>query len=664
MSAELFGKRYETVGSSSAALLLKSSGTIKLQWGSKYIDLIKNGKLAVDSQKFFKIVDNESQIQDDGIYLTSDDEGVWISISGVKINLEGQNNYVSFLKEQDTSPEEKQQALRNIGFYYENLDEVPELTSGIIYNESDNKLYIIKDGQKLEYSMSKEEKVNNVFEEIFIGKIHIYDSSSGSTISGSEVIELYIDNTLVGSIYNNNVQLETDLSVNKIQSVGASPNSGFRLYKEKGKSTLEIDNLIVRNQKEQEDGDIVIYSSISNIITSVDLAEEETEETEETLLTFYLKYENLFKQGQKILVLVPNDNTLQIEEEKQDDSSVNISASIDRAISQQVDIKLTSNSQEIGTLTIPIGETDSNIINVSQELFEDLEYELVNRVSEIVMEGEPSKLTPQYLTVQEAESESIVVSTSIDSDLLVGRKIYSVDDPLIKIENNNLDVIEDGNITTRIGEVPYEEQKSGMYSNNFIGENSKLYGAIFKEDYPKYDMQAPTDFGDSKYDKVVPSIEWIKKLISDAVPSGTIAMYNGQAPIPDSWAICDGTNGTPNLIGRFIKASNVSGEIGGSDEIQLGLDNIPEHTHTFVSGTATTKPSGLHSHQYSKPRAGKSDNANDRLIAEFIEDGTTSSDGEHTHDIDMSSIILSKEGKSVPLKWEPKYYSLIYIMKK
>ena len=42
---------------------------------------------------------------------------------------------------------------------------------------------------------------------------------------------------------------------------------------------------------------------------------------------------------------------------------------------------------------------------------------------------------------------------------------------------------------------------------------------------------------------------------------------------------------------------------------------------------------------------------------------TTSSAGAYSHTIDMSSAQLSQEGQGTPLKQEPKYYSLIYIMK-
>ena len=51
----------------------------------------------------------------------------------------------------------------------------------------------------------------------------------------------------------------------------------------------------------------------------------------------------------------------------------------------------------------------------------------------------------------------------------------------------------------------------------------------------------------------------VQQLLDLLIPQGTIVMWNGDS-IPEGWALCDGTKGTPNLIGSFIKASNVSGE--------------------------------------------------------------------------------------------------------
>jgi len=145
-------------------------------------------------------------------------------------------------------------------------------------------------------------------------------------------------------------------------------------------------------------------------------------------------------------------------------------------------------------------------------------------------------------------------------------------------------------IHTRIGEVKEEEIESlkqcpeeneeipnfGIYSDNFIGLNSILYDPVFKKrcDYPKYDksIEIPQDPDNEKYKSIIPNIEWIQKLIEIATPKGTIVMFNGAQEIPKGWALCDGTNGTPNLIGKFIKGAK---SLSDSGEVpsELSEDN-------------------------------------------------------------------------------------------
>lgn len=151
--------------------------------------------------------------------------------------------------------------------------------------------------------------------------------------------------------------------------------------------------------------------------------------------------------------------------------------------------------------------------------------------------------------------------------------------------------------------------------------------------------------------------------IPDIVFPGMIVMYNGQAPIPTGWHICDGTGGTPNLVGSFIKAGTSAGETGGKEEIELKIENLPPHTHKFSQSSVTTSESGEHSHIYRAPVPGDSDNANDRTVQRSSTDALTSPAGNHTHTIDLSSAALEEVGEGIPLKWEPKYYSLIFIMK-
>lgn len=39
---------------------------------------------------------------------------------------------------------------------------------------------------------------------------------------------------------------------------------------------------------------------------------------------------------------------------------------------------------------------------------------------------------------------------------------------------------------------------------------------------------------------------------NELLPAGSIIMWYGAAPAPKGWAICDGTNKTPDLRGRFV----------------------------------------------------------------------------------------------------------------
>lgn len=83
------------------------------------------------------------------------------------------------------------------------------------------------------------------------------------------------------------------------------------------------------------------------------------------------------------------------------------------------------------------------------------------------------------------------------------------------------------------------------------------------------------------------------------VPRGTIVMFFGDAKtIPQGWAKCDGKNGTPNLIGKFVRYGEsvptlVGGvptaKTGGNDRTSITLQssNLPDHTHSYTYQTIT-----------------------------------------------------------------------------
>jgi len=121
---------------------------------------------------------------------------------------------------------------------------------------------------------------------------------------------------------------------------------------------------------------------------------------------------------------------------------------------------------------------------------------------------------------------------------------------------------------------------------------------------------------------------------SQLVPPGVIVMWSGSiANIPSGWALCDGTNGTPDLRNRFIVGAGSSyavGAKGGAAEVTLTVDQMPSHRHSvaaqFGSGSGVT---GL-----------------------YYGDGTTS-----------KTVWTSYVGDGKPHENRPPYYALAFIMK-
>jgi microcystin-dependent protein len=80
------------------------------------------------------------------------------------------------------------------------------------------------------------------------------------------------------------------------------------------------------------------------------------------------------------------------------------------------------------------------------------------------------------------------------------------------------------------------------------------------------------------------------KTTLETFPVGGIIMWSGTvAAIPTGWALCDGTNGTPNLTGKFVVHADADsggtydvGDTGGADSVTLTTSQIPSHTHSYT----------------------------------------------------------------------------------
>jgi len=69
----------------------------------------------------------------------------------------------------------------------------------------------------------------------------------------------------------------------------------------------------------------------------------------------------------------------------------------------------------------------------------------------------------------------------------------------------------------------------------------------------------------------------------EVVIKGMILLWSGEtSSIPAGWALCDGTNGTPDLTDKFVMGAGGDqspGDTGGEESHMLDISEMPAHTH-------------------------------------------------------------------------------------
>ncbi|WP_136525969.1 hypothetical protein [Geomonas ferrireducens] len=159
----------------------------------------------------------------------------------------------------------------------------------------------------------------------------------------------------------------------------------------------------------------------------------------------------------------------------------------------------------------------------------------------------------------------------------------------------------------------------------------------------------------------------------NGVPKGGVIMWSGAVTaIPDGWALCDGTNGTPDLKDRFIVGAGkgyVTGATGGETAHILTIGEMPNHNHSGATGNDS--PDHIHydaghTHIQNKfdssggvTQVGGGSGSGTNITNTSTQPGFASIGGastRHTH-------MISAEGGGAPHNNLPPYYALAFIMK-
>lgn len=625
---KLFGRTYSTVGNSDSDFIIKTRGQVKVQWGKKFIDIIKDGKLNVDAE-VIKKVSSPDRISSDGIYYVESTNEVMLKIGNTVINLsdDGSGTFVSYALSQNVTSEQREMALSNIGIRFNSEESAiaSGIDSGIVFLDDSQRWYIVKDGMFIAYPSELSNPYSN---QIVLKK---NDGNKGALIiEGSGVnnslalgskdgLLLYLAGQ-TGYITNNgNIQVNindieslniapegiTTQSVisNMIKSEGASQTTGFRLYTSGGESTLEIDNLLVRNNTETVS---LLYSDLLSLVSQsalvvgsmyriVDFQNEweltteentvlEDEIYEDSGVTEIVTYKNV-----RPLVVVPNTTSTIGEAYYVDNPEWELKYDVN--YSDEIIVPVyddTMNVKETSTMT-----AKGRITKLTDEKGNSCNYDFKHLRFKITEDG----VDKWIYTFRNGEEDLSLTDTCRNNVLTVNN--YEIKSETVTVRDNGTIVTLQGTLSdNNFGTINSNFNFSG--TANKLNVSGTLENVIFKEDSAIDEVAIRSltnvtfnesfsrttfhsDINDVDFDTTVYALLYDNEKVKDVyynnntvsvicipdiavatsgIPAGTIVMYNGTSGIPAGWAICDGTEGTPNLTGNFIKASETAGETG------------------------------------------------------------------------------------------------------
>tara|TARA_R110002020_G_scaffold233207_2_gene444977 strand:- start:49145 stop:50032 length:888 start_codon:yes stop_codon:yes gene_type:complete len=188
-------------------------------------------------------------------------------------------------------------------------------------------------------------------------------------------------------------------------------------------------------------------------------------------------------------------------------------------------------------------------------------------------------------------------------------------------------------------------------------------------------------------------LDTVSGLDITAVPSGVICMWSGsEGNIPVGWSLCDGTDSTPDLRGRFVVGRDPTigspytsiGNSGGANTASLAQGNIPAHQHSLAAVNVQVAFGGGHYHSWRGWRSNNTGSDNQVRSREWIAGDdldtvtgvpvapghfTHADYGAHQHTATLNPAITGDgqpalpAGLGGPFNTMPPYYTIAYIMK-
>ena len=290
---KFFGRTYETVGNVSGDLLLKTRGGVKVQIGSSFIDLVKNGKINVDID-IIKEASSKDNIIDNGLYLIKD--VLYVKYQDIVLPLSSNTgeNQVSYLPQLNITQEQKIQAQKNIGIYYDTLEEAQQNVNNGYFYIKERGIYVINNQTldqvlTLNYLNSNEINLSSAqFNNLHVGKAFLQENQ----LSLNSDFELFLKSQKLLNISNSAFTIYNSLLSSSIKDI----NGIFQLYVDStsGESYLKVDHIICSDNSKDYQANLCntqyYINNGNNVIKYINISETK-------VITLYLKYQVQYNPG-------------------------------------------------------------------------------------------------------------------------------------------------------------------------------------------------------------------------------------------------------------------------------------------------------------------------------------------------------------------------------
>ena len=290
---KFFGRTYETVGNVSGDLLLKTRGGVKVQIGSSFIDLVKNGKINVDID-IIKEASSKDNIIDNGLYLVKDVLYVKYQDTILPLNSNTGENQVSYLPQLNITQKQKIQAQKNIGIYYDTLEEAQQNVNNGYFYIKERGIYVINNQTldqvlTLNYLNSNEINLSSAqFNNLHVGKAFLQENQ----LSLNSDFELFLKSQKLLNISNSSFTIYNSLLSSSIKDI----NGIFQLYVDStsGESYLKVDHIICSDNSKDYQANLCntqyYINNGNNVIKYINISETK-------VITLYLKYQVQYNPG-------------------------------------------------------------------------------------------------------------------------------------------------------------------------------------------------------------------------------------------------------------------------------------------------------------------------------------------------------------------------------